>query len=115
MSLINSNIGTSDELYVPDFSYAGYHNGLKEIPELSGTIVHASTYNVLSNDGLDDTMALQEAINETSKLKGPVTLQLPAGKIIISGVLYIERDNFVLRGAGIGESGTEIYLSLIHI
>ena len=109
MSLINSNIGTSDELYVPDFSYAGYHNGLKEIPELSGTIVHASTYNVLSNDGLDDTMALQEAINETSKLKGPVTLQLPAGKIIISGVLYIERDNFVLRGAGIGESGTEIY------
>ena len=35
MSLINSNIGTSDELYVPDFSYAGYHNGLKEIPELN--------------------------------------------------------------------------------
>ncbi|MEC7246648.1 MAG: hypothetical protein VXV80_00130 [Bacteroidota bacterium] len=109
MSLINSNIGTSDELYVPDFSYAGYHNGLKKIPEPSGTIVHASTYNVLSNDGLDDTMALQEAINETSKLKGPVTLQLPAGKIIISGVLYIERDNFILRGAGTGKSGTEIY------
>ena len=58
MSLINSNIGTSDELYVPDFSYAGYHNGLKEIPTHNGTIVHASKYNVLSNDGLDDTCLL---------------------------------------------------------
>ena len=29
--------------------------------------------------------------------------------MIDSGILYIERDNFVLRGHGTDESGTEIY------
>ena len=34
---------------------------------------------------------------------------MPAGKIILSDILYVERSNFVLRGAGSGKEGTEIF------
>ena len=109
MSFISSGVDVDDSKFIPDFSYAGYHNGIKKIPEKHGTVVQASTFSVLADDNLDDTSALQEAINKASKLEGPVTLQLPAGKLIVSGILYIERDNFILRGHGTDESGTEIY------
>ena len=109
MSFISSGVDVDDSIFIPDFSYAGYHNGIKKIPEKHGTVVQASTFSVLADDNLDDTSALQEAINKASKLEGPVTLQLPPGKLIVSGILYIERDNFVLRGHGTDESGTEIY------
>jgi hypothetical protein len=109
MSFIHSGVNVNDENYIPDFSYAGYHNGNKQIPDFTGIIVDAVDYNVVANDGLDDTKSLQHAISEVSKLKGPVTLLLPPGKIIISGIIYIERNNFILSGAGSGEHGTEIY------
>ncbi len=109
MSFIHSGINVNDENYIPDFSYAGYHNGNKQIPDFTGTIVDAVDYNVVADDGLDDTKALQHAISEASKSKGPVTLLLPPGKIIISGIIYIERNNFILSGAGPGKHGTEIY------
>ena len=99
MSFINSGVSVNDENYIPDFSYAGYHNGNKQIPDFTGTIIDAVDYNVVANDGLDDTKALQHAIREVSKIKGPVTLQLPPGKLIISGIIYIERNNFILSGA----------------
>ncbi len=109
MSFIHSGVNVIDENYIPDFSYAGYHNGNKQIPNFTGTIVNAVDYNVVANDGLDDTKAMQHAISEVSKLKGPVTLLLPPGTIIISGIIYIERNNFILSGAGTGQHGTEIY------
>ena len=89
MSFISSGVDVDDSIFIPDFSYAGYHNGIKKIPEKHGTVVQASTFSVLADDNLDDTSALQEAINKASKLEGPVTLQLPTGKLIVSGILYI--------------------------
>ncbi|TBN03666.1 hypothetical protein EYD45_09115 [Hyunsoonleella flava] len=99
----------SDNNYLPDFSYAGYHNGEKEIPEFIGTIIDASNYGVVANDGLDDTKALKKAIEESNNIKGKVTLQLPKGRLILSDILYLQRSNFVLRGTGTGAGGTEIY------
>lgn len=95
--------------YLPDFSYAGYHNGEKKISENNSRIVLASDYGVIANDGLDDSKALLKALEETKKLEGKIILQLPPGKLILSDILYIERSNFVLRGAGVGEGGTEIF------
>lgn len=95
--------------YLPDYSYAGYHFGEKNIPEKTEQIINASDYGVIANDGLDDSKNLIKAIKETSLLKGAVVLQLPAGRIILSEVLYIERSNFVLRGSGSGKEGTEIF------
>lgn len=99
----------AQENYLPDFSFAGYHNGEKDIPRTAGTIVNAIDYGVIPNDGLDDSKALKKAIQEASKITGSVTLQLPEGRLILSDILYLERSNFVLRGAGSGGNGTEIY------
>lgn len=98
-----------DSGYLPDFSFAGYHNGEITIPMSAGKLINAIDYGVVPNDGLDDSKALKKAIEEVSKLEGKVTLQLPAGRIILSDILYIERGNFILKGAGTGNKGTELY------
>lgn len=95
--------------YLPDFSYAGYHFGEKSLPDFQGKIINATDFGVKANDALDDSKALLKAIKATKETEGNVILQLPAGRIILSDILYIERSNFVLRGAGSGENGTEIY------
>ena len=99
----------SKKNYLPDFSYAGYHFGESQIPEVQGKIINAIDFGVKANDGLDDSKALLKSIKAANETEGNVILQLPAGRIILSEILYIERSNFVLRGAGSGENGTEIY------
>lgn len=95
--------------YLPDFSFAGYHFGESQIPETSGKVINATDYGVKANDGLDDSKALLKAIEAANDVQGNVILQLPAGRIIVSAVLYLQRSNFILRGMGSGEKGTEIY------
>ena len=97
------------ENYLPDFSYAGYHFGESKIPNSKGTIVKATDYGVIANDELDDSKAILKAIKEASTFSGNVILELPAGKLILSDILYIERSNFIIRGAGSGTDGTEIF------
>ncbi len=95
--------------YLPDFSYAGYHNGELKLPNFKEQIILATDYGAVANDGLDDSKAIKKALEATKNMPGNIVLQLPAGKLILSDILYIERSNFILRGAGIGEGGTEIY------
>jgi hypothetical protein len=100
---------TSKTNYLPDFSYAGYHFGESPIAESQGKIINVTDFGVIANDNLDDSKALLKAIKTANSTAGNVILQLPAGRIILSDIIYIERSNFVLRGAGSGENGTEIY------
>lgn len=95
--------------YLPDFSYAGYHNGEKDLPHTTSKIIDASSFGVIANDNLDDSVALKKALDSIHKIAGNVILQLPKGRIILSDILYIERSNFILRGMGTGIEGTEIY------
>lgn len=99
----------ADENYLPNFSYAGYHFGGKEIPKQRGRIFNAEEFGVIANDSKDDSQALLDALEKTKEIEGNIILQLPPGRIILSEILYIERDDFVLRGSGSGEEGTEIY------
>ncbi|MDP5077383.1 MAG: hypothetical protein NWQ19_04780, partial [Nonlabens sp.] len=73
--------------YLPDFSYAGYQNGEKEIPKESQSTILASDYGVIANDELDDTVALKKAIKAAMAVTGSVTLQLPAGRLILSDII----------------------------
>ncbi|WP_343694512.1 DUF4955 domain-containing protein [Flavobacterium sp.] len=100
---------TSKTNYLPDFSFAGYHFGESQIPEVNGQIINAIDFGVKANDNLDDSKALLKALKAANSVDGNVILQLPEGRIILSEILYIERSNFVFRGAGSGENGTEIY------
>ena len=36
MSFISSGVDVDDSIFIPDFSYAGYHNGIKKMPEKKG-------------------------------------------------------------------------------
>lgn len=95
--------------FLPDFSYAGYRFGNTSLPEVKEKIISATDFGVKANDDLDDSKALQKALKAAHEVSGNVVLLLPAGKIILSDILYIERSDFVLRGAGSGAQGTEIY------
>ncbi|WP_418263717.1 right-handed parallel beta-helix repeat-containing protein [Flavobacterium faecale] len=99
----------NNETYIPDFSYAGYHNGEKPLPTPKSTIVYATDFGVIANDPIDDSKALLKALEKAKTIPGNVVLELPAGRIILSSILYIERSNFILRGAGSDEKGTEIF------
>ena len=107
-SILNSN---SDKVsnYLPDFSFAGYHNGKIKLPKSIDKLIYATDYGVVPNDNIDDSKALKKAIQEAYKFDGKVTLQLPAGRIILSDIIYLERSNFVIRGLGTGDNGTELY------
>lgn len=106
---IISDKQVSSQNFLPDFSYAGYHFGTSNIPEIKEKIISAADYGVIANDDIDDSKALLKAFKAANEVQGNVVLQLPAGKIILSDILYIERSNFVLRGAGSGKEGTEIF------
>lgn len=95
--------------FLPDFSYAGYHFGNASLPEIKEKVILATDFGVKVNDNLDDSKALLKAFKAAHEVAGNVVLQLPAGKIILSDILYVERSNFVLRGAGSGKEGTEIF------
>jgi hypothetical protein len=106
---IISNKKIASQNYLPDYSYAGYHFGEVPLPQKTEQVINAKDYGVIANDDLDDSKALLKAIKTANSLKGDVVLQLPAGRLILSEVLYLERSNFVLRGSGSGENGTEIF------
>ena len=106
---IISDKQVSSQNFLPDFSYAGYHFGTSNIPEIKEKIILAADYGVIANDDIDDSKALLKAFKAANEVQGNVVLQLPAGKIMLSDILYIERSNFVLRGAGSGKEGTEIF------
>lgn len=106
---ILASSATTDKDFLPDFSYAGYQFGEKEIPEIRGTIVRAVDYGVVADDGLDDSKAMLKALEATKTMEGPIVLQLPKGRLILSDILYLERSNFVFRGTGTSREGTEIF------
>jgi hypothetical protein len=60
-------------LGLPDWSKAGYEQGLKPLPDdsLVAKVITAaqlaSTYGVIPNDGIDDTDGLQKAVNGVSQ------------------------------------------------
>ncbi len=96
---------------IQDFSYAGYANGEKPIPELKD----ARTLNVLDygadpSGETDSTAAIQKAIDSASAIKGPVVVTLPAGTYHVappegsSSALRIAASNVVLRGEGPGKT-----------
>ncbi len=106
---IIGNAKTMTQHYMPDFSYAGYHNGEVPLPKTTKNIILATDYGVVPNDGLDDSKALKKAMMAANEVNGDVILQLPAGQLVLSDILYIERGHFVLRGTGAGEGGTELF------
>jgi hypothetical protein len=95
--------------FLPDFSYAGYANGERQPDTSDFAVIDVSQHNIIANDGLDDSQALLKLLEKIANNNTPSILQFQPGRYIISSIIYFDRDNLVVRGAGSGKGGTEFY------
>lgn len=95
--------------YLPDFSFAGYRNGLAPLPDRTGTIFNVDSFGAIADDNIDDTRAVRAAIKAANETRGPVTVRFAAGRYRISGILKIERSDIRLQGMGSGPAGTTLH------
>jgi len=89
---------------LPDWSKAGYRGG-QAIPSGGGTVYQATAYGVVANDGLDDSVALQNALNAIKAASGgsysaPRVLVLPSGVLNISRQIGVDASFLIIRGQG---------------
>ncbi|WP_336213279.1 endonuclease/exonuclease/phosphatase family protein [Nonomuraea sp. LPB2021202275-12-8] len=109
---------------LPDWSRVGYRSG-QPLPS-GGDVTDdaacritpaqlASTYQVIADDGADDTTGLQNAINAIKAQCSPNAgyhrlslISLPAGRIDVSRQIHVDAAFLILRGQGSGESGTQL-------
>ncbi|MCK4564895.1 MAG: hypothetical protein KAU94_09505, partial [Verrucomicrobia bacterium] len=84
---------------LPDFSFAGYHFGEDPLPRLA-VAANARDFGARGDGKHDDTQAFIRAIEETES--GAVLI--PAGRYVISDILWIKKPNLVLRGAGMDKT-----------
>jgi|GEM_PF-5241246 len=90
---------------LPDYSYAGYHSGEKEIPDVA-VVTNILDYGAIPNDDRDDSTAIQAAIDATSQ----GTILFPAGSYRLEAPLVIDKSGIVLRGEGQQSGGTLLYV-----
>jgi Domain of unknown function (DUF4955)/Pectate lyase superfamily protein len=105
------------EPILPDFSYAGYHHAARLLPDVAelGPRFVVTAFGATANDGNYDDDAIQAAINAAADAGGGVVV-FPAGRFHLSPdqdperVLRIYRGHIVLKGAGAGDGGTELFM-----
>ena len=99
-------LADDSDLYLPDYSYAGYHWSEQSIPTPRGKVFDVSDFGARPDDAKDDTDAVGKAIAAANRHKGPVVVRFGPGRFILRQILWITREDFVLAGAGSGEKGT---------
>ena len=99
-----------------DFSFTGYHFSEKEIPDVSNwNTISVTDFGATPNDTTFDDNAIQAAINAAEASGQPTVVYFPAGKYWVSSEttktqpITISGSHIVLKGAGKGDGGTEIY------
>lgn len=98
-----------------DFSYAGYRHGEQAIPEVNCPVYNVCDYGAVPNDGQSDREAVEKAI-QIACSKGRGIIYFPSGRYHLRPLdapnhpILIDSDNIVLRGAGAGEGGTELFM-----
>ena len=96
----------SKDRFLHDFSYAGYHQGEEEIPDIQNDIVDVTgaPYFADNSGETDATAAIQQALDAVGQAGGGV-VYLPAGTYKVNPgsnetALRMQYNNVVLRGAG---------------
>lgn len=106
---ILSNKNVLDQHVLPDFSYAGYQFGEKNIPGTTDHLLNVVDFGAIPSDGLDDSKAIILALQKAEELAGYVLVKFPSGSFNINEIIYINRSKTILRGMGSGDNGTILY------
>ena len=85
-----------------------------ELPKATGTIIEVADFGALPDDAVDDSAAIQRAIDAANAVAGPVIVRFAAGTYRVTSVLKITRSDFVLQGQGGGRSRNPTCTSLAH-
>ena len=85
----------SEKSRLPDFSFAGYHSGEAPLPE-PPVASNVRNFGAKGDGKHDDTAAFVQAIAATES----GAILVPAGRYVISDILWIKKPNIVLRGEG---------------
>lgn len=99
----DSRLAADSDLY--DWSKAGYR-GTGEIPNVSQRthLIDATSFGVTADDGLDDSVALQAAIDSALSLSRDfdnlAVVQLPPGEINIGRQINLHVSFVILKGTG---------------
>ncbi len=104
-----------DDRYI-DFSYAGYDFGESELPEKYDLPrFRVTDFGAIADDQLSDLENIREAIRAAENAGGGIVL-FPKGRFLINeesgkGLgLRIESSHIILKGAGSGPEGTELFM-----
>lgn len=91
---------------LPDFSYAGYHRGERELPTMdhaseplsadSATAVSVKDFGAVGDGKTDDTEAFQLAVRKSPGK----TIVIPVGEYVITDQIELVASGTVLRGVG---------------
>lgn len=98
---------------LPDYSYAGYHNGEAPLPTVDGPLfdVTAAPYSADKTGQSDATAAIQKALTAAGTAGGGVVF-FPKGRYRIDGVLDVSKSRVVVRGAGShGDTVSELWFT----
>jgi polygalacturonase len=106
----------SENSILPDFSYAGYHCGEKEIPTITDyKVFDVTAFGAIPNDTLSDKVAIQKAIDAANQ-NGSGIVFFPKGRFLVNekddlpNSIVSKSSNIIFRGSGSGENGTELFM-----
>ena len=98
--------------YLPDFGCAGYQFGEKELPTGSDgmTVLNVTDYGAVADDGSDDTVGISNAVAAAENISGPVLLNFPVGTFELNEIIFLKKNDFIVRGKGSGSGGTILHV-----
>ncbi len=105
-----------DATVLPDFSYAGYHNGEIGIPnDLNYKVFDVTAYGAKPNDAVSDKVAIQKAI-QAANANGSGIVFFPKGRFLVNedgddlSRIVSKGSKIIFRGSGSGKDGTELFM-----
>lgn len=115
----NKNNNTLANSVLTDYSFSGYEFSEEEILDISGWTrfdVTDPAYGAVANDDIFDDDAVLAAVEAAENSNQPAIIFFPAGKYLLANeankdkLIRIRKSNIVIKGAGSGAGGTEIFV-----